>query len=196
MNKTLIRQKGIAARNSLSPEKRSEFSEEICRKIITSTDFKHAKAIMLYSSIRSEVCLDSLEKYIEAENLFSAKRLCYPHCISNSEMLALAPNDTSAWTKGLFGIPEPDPDFSSIITPSDIELVICPCTAFDTQCNRLGMGAGYYDRFLPQCINATIIAVAFECQKSDYLPVQPHDIPVDSIITEQNIYNSHDTVIV
>ena len=69
-------------------------------------------------------------------------------------------------------------------------LVICPCTAFDKTCSRVGMGGGYYDRFLPKCINAAVIAVAFECQKAENIPVQDTDIRMDAVFTEKTVYTA------
>ena len=70
-----------------------------------------------------------------------------------------------AWKTGAFGILEPDPARSELVPPEEIDLVLCPCAGFDGDGNRVGMGAGYYDRYLPRCSNAAIYAVAFEAQR-------------------------------
>ena len=53
---------------------------------------------------------------------------------------------------------------------------------------RMGMGAGYYDRFLPKCTRADIVGVAFEAQKAEVLPADPWDRPMDIIYTEKRSY--------
>ena len=90
------------------------------------------------------------------------------------------------WRIGAYGILEPTKGF--IARPEEIDLIICPCTGFDENLNRLGMGGGFYDRFLPQCKNAKKIAIAFEAQKIPRVRVNPHDIPMDAVVTEETIY--------
>ena len=61
-------------------------------------------------------------------------------------------------------------------------------TGFDEACRRLGMGGGFYDRYLPKCVNAGIVAVAFECQKAKEVPAEAWDKPVDAVFTEDAVY--------
>ena len=72
--------------------------------------------------------------------------------------------------------------------PEEIDLIFCPCTAFDRRCNRMGRGSGFYDRFLPKCAKASVVTVAFEFQRVEEVPGEPWDMPADRVITEQNIY--------
>ena len=92
------------------------------------------------------------------------------------------------WKEGFRGIPEPDPVCSEEVAPEEIDLVICPGAAFDRECTRLGMGGGYYDRFLPRCGKAAVILAAFEAQRADRLPREQWDIPMDRVVTEERIY--------
>lgn len=87
-----------------------------------------------------------------------------------------------------FGIPEPymPVDF---VHPVQMDMVMVPLLAFDDQGHRLGYGAGYYDRFLsltrPSCIK---IGLCFESgHQSSLLPSEPHDVPLDFVVTENNI---------
>ena len=93
---------------------------------------------------------------------------------------------------GYRGILEPkaslrqEPD--RIVDPEWIETVIVPGLAFDINGNRLGRGAGFYDRFLPKLPStATIIGLAFECQVFESIPTERHDRPVDILITETQL---------
>ena len=175
MNKAELRSVKIQARETLTAAERTEKSRIICQKIRDTAEYQNASIIMLYRSIRSEVQLTALE---EAED---GKKLVYPICISKTEMIAACGRE---WTKGALGIMEPVPE--EILQPEDIDLVICPCVSFNRQCRRLGMGRGYYDRFLSRC--RTYWGVAFDVQKSDAIPEDPWDIPMQRIYTEFQLY--------
>jgi 5-formyltetrahydrofolate cyclo-ligase len=87
---------------------------------------------------------------------------------------------------GPFGILEPAPDARVPVAVDGLDLAVVPGAAFDPQGNRLGWGAGYYDRLLADLRpGAPIVALAFECQLVAAIPVEPHDVPVDVIVTEQ-----------
>jgi len=104
-------------------------------------------------------------------------------------MAAAAPIGPGAMKAGRYGITAPVEAQSRILSPSLIDLVIVPCTAFDWKSlRRMGMGAGYYDRYLPQCVNAVFIAAAFEVQHIPGLRADEWDIPMNAIATEKNWY--------
>lgn len=174
----------VRARDSLSTEVRAERSERIVQRIIHSREFQDAKTVMLYRATRGEVRLNGIETSPEARG----KRLVYPRCVSNTEMIALLPNGEDSWEIGYAGIEEPVPEKSEVIAPEEIDLVLCPCTVFDEGCNRMGLGAGFYDRFLERCPNADITAVAFEVQRGDVIPVEAWDRPMDAVFTEESTY--------
>lgn len=179
-----IRTEKKNARNSLSIELRKELSFKICESIASSEIFREAKTVMLYRFVKGEVQLSTLEQIA----LSIHKRVVYPLCINPFEMIAMEPVDHTSWKKGAFGIDEPDPEHSLSVNPADIDLVICPCTVFDGSCNRIGMGGGYYDRFLPECKNATVVAVAFEVQKTSEIIRNSWDVPMEYVFTEDHIY--------
>ena len=180
--KKWIRKRKIAARDALGPEERKEKSAQIGRRILESEAFRNAKTVMLYRGIRGEVNLDFLPE------LAPEKIYAYPLCLDKKRMLALVPAASGAWREGVFGIPEPDREEADLLPPGEIDLVICPCTSFDESCSRLGMGGGYYDRFLPECSGAEVMAAAFALQKSLWVPSEPGDVSVDMVITEDGLY--------
>ena len=178
MQKSELRKQKLRDRDTLSPEERRAKSEIICKKIAETLEFSNSGTIMLYKYIRSEVQLTDLETICEA----AGKTIVYPVCLPDRQMLAVS---GTSWKKGAFGIPEPDPAAGKIIPPSEIDLVICPCAAFDAACNRLGMGAGFYDRFLLKLRpEAFIWAAAFEIQKTDELFSDPWDVRMSRVYTE------------
>lgn len=76
-------------------------------------------------------------------------------------------------------VPEDEPE------PAAIDLVLVPGVAFTADGWRLGQGGGWYDRFLPMLRpEAVTVGVAFAAQVVDALPVEPHDVPVDHLVTD------------
>lgn len=138
---------------------------------------------MIYKWTRGEVKLDELEaggSFYDDHKVF-----LYPLCVNDGNMIAIKPGDgEDSWAPGAFGIKEPLKEKGNAVAPEEIDIVICPLTGFDDDMNRLGMGSGYYDRFLPMCKNAVRIGVAFDVQRLQKIPVEPHDVKMDMIITE------------
>lgn len=179
-----LRSAKLAARDSLPAGVRAAASERIVERILSSREFENAKTVMLYRAVRGEVNLDGLA----GSPLAQGKRFVYPRCVSKTEMVALLPLGEDAWETGYAGIPEPLLEKSCAVAPEEIDLVLCPCTVFDEGCSRMGMGAGFYDRFLERCPNAAVAAAAFETQKADAVPSQSWDRPMDAVFTEQAAY--------
>ena len=132
---------------------------------------------MLFKAFRSEVDLSELEQ-LAAED---GKSVVFPYCIENHQMLALRPTDSDAWELDHYGIRVPIPERSEFVPPEQIDLVICPCSAFDDKGHRLGMGAGYYDRFLPRCKNTVIALAAFSEQRIEHVYTDAFDVPVEVV---------------
>ena len=182
--RTWLRHRKISARDSLTVSERTQKSASVCEKIRSTKAYQNAKTILLYRAVRGEVSLEPLIQFAEADG----KRIAYPLCISESQMEARIPVDENGWHPGAFHIPEPVPEHSDLVPPEEIDLVISPLTAFDESCMRMGMGAGYYDRYLPKCTNAEVMGAAFEAQKTGKVPAETWDVPLDAVITEKERY--------
>ncbi|GAC1470790.1 MAG: 5-formyltetrahydrofolate cyclo-ligase [Isosphaeraceae bacterium] len=89
--------------------------------------------------------------------------------------------------RGSLGIPEPRktcPTFD----PALVDWVLVPGLAFDARCNRLGRGAGYYDRLLPTLRpDAPRWALILESQWVLDVPVEPHDVPLDGVASASRL---------
>lgn len=177
-DKRRLRQEKIRAREAMPPETRRELTSAIVRRLVLLPEYRRAATVMVYRAVKGEVSLEGL----------SGKRFVWPLCVGEGEMIALLPEDGSAWQKGRYGIPEPVRRRSRKIAPEEIDLVVCPCTVFDARCRRMGMGKGFYDRYLPRCGRARFVAVAFELQRTEVLSAAPWDVPMDAVVTEKTVY--------
>ena len=89
---------------------------------------------------------------------------------------------------GAYGIRTPVLERAALIRPEALDLVLVPCTAFDAVCRRVGMGKGYYDRYLPRCRNAVALGVAFEAQRVPEAAADEQDWRLDGFVTERKVY--------
>lgn len=106
-----------------------------------------------------------------------------PHVTSREEPLRFLVDDGTPLIPGPFGLLQPPHDAASLVP--DVALV--PLLAFDAALQRLGQGAGHYDRALTAFPRTLRIGVAFAGQRVDALPVDEWDQPLDMIVTETGI---------
>ncbi len=97
--------------------------------------------------------------------------------------LAWAPGDPLA--TGPFELRQPFGDRPELIP----DIILTPLVAFDRALNRLGQGAGYYDRAFATLPAVLRIGVAWSIQQTDQLPVDPWDVPLHGMITERGWIN-------
>lgn len=176
------RNAGKAARKSLTKQQRQQFSEAICQTVATLDDFQQARTVLIYAAFGAEASVDLLPER------FPDKRFFYPVCLPDFQMTAARPLDSDGWEVGEYGIRTPILSHSELAEPEAFDLVLVPCTAFDETCRRVGMGKGYYDRYLVRCVNALKIGIAFACQKVDCAAVEDFDVPLDCYVTEKDVY--------
>ena len=117
--------------------------------------------------------------------------MAYPVCGEGFTLTAAVP-EPDGWEAGAYGIRTPILTKSRLLAPGELDLVLVPCTAFDAACRRVGMGKGYYDRYLPRCQNAVTLGVAFEVQRVERAAADSHDRQLDSYATEEKIYRGTD----
>jgi 5-formyltetrahydrofolate cyclo-ligase len=139
---------------------------------------------MLFASLPDE--FDTMPLIEEA--LRRGKRVCMPRVDWRARTLGVHPlRDLAALQEGYMGILEPVSREAVPLTKLDFILV--PGTAFDGMGNRLGRGAGYYDRLLSTPdLRAVRCGAAFGIQVLDFLPHGPSDQTVDLLVTEQGVF--------
>ena len=155
-------------------------SRRIAEQFWQLPDIQKARNILFYASTPGEVeTLWMIEKAI-----FSGKRVALP--IVEHNQRKLIPTLISSMEdvhRGTYGIAEPLLSPDKELSLKDLDAVIVPGLAFDKQRNRLGRGAGYYDRFLgalPKSV--TTVGLAFDFQLTESLPNEAHDVRLQQII--------------
>ena len=161
-------------------------SAQIIDTIMNLPEFINCKNIMLYISFNKEVDTYPLATWC----LANGKTVIAPYCIQPTRQIIpyKINNLTSDLTKSTIGVMEPNHNLLDKVNIEDIDLIIVPGVVFDNDCNRIGFGAGYYDRFLLKKLkNTTTIGIAYDYQIIDKVPTDKYDLPLDFIITEKRI---------
>jgi len=170
---------------SMSEEQKKDKSLKIIHRLKGLEEFSKARCIMIYVSKDDEV---DTTRLIE-ETLRSGKRVVTP--VVDLEKKELIPYEISSLEElslGTFGVMEPKPGDARRVDVDEIDLVIVPGRAFDKDCNRLGRGGGYFDRFLRRLSGRRrLIGLAFSEQVLDRIPVGRGDVKVDAVVTESTV---------
>ena len=167
---------------TLSAKYKARSSAAICSHIMGMPEYREAQTVFCFAGRANEIDTSSLL----AHTLASGKRLCVPLCVDKGIMELREITDLSQLTIGSYGIPEPPAD-APVISPDDVDLSIIPCLTCDHGGRRLGWGGGYYDRFL-SVYRAAAVMVCREKLIRDELPVEPHDMPIPWVVTENGLY--------
>jgi 5-formyltetrahydrofolate cyclo-ligase len=177
-----LREQGIRKRDDIPPNVRSELSAQIANRVTDWVQTQPINAVMLYLGMRSEVETDRLLNVLFAQGktvlapvMDVKRRTLTPHRIIHPER---------ALVRHPYGMREPNPATCPVFPTDQIGLILVPGVAFDPRGYRIGYGLGCYDRFLPTCLQATWIGLAYEAQMiADTLP-QAWDVPLHQIFTE------------
>lgn len=180
-----IRQKVREKIKNLSAGYREQGSILIAEKFLHSAHFINSKNILIYYPSGCEVDTSLIIR----DALKNRKNIILPRACKKELELYFISDPETQLGKGAYSIMEPIASLCRPAKLSDIDLVIVPGISFDKNFNRLGQGGGYFDRFLP-CLPEKVkkIALCFDIQIVNTLPIQEHDTKVDIIITESSIY--------
>ena len=174
MEKSEIRRKIKAMRTMLSEEEKMNAAEEVFARLEKTAAFLMADNILMYHSLPDELATHNFLRKWSPRKRFFLPRV-------NGVNLDILPYDESRLELGSFHIEEPTGN--DCVDSSRMELIIVPAVAYDKKGNRLGRGKGFYDRLLSET-KAITIGVGYEFQLVDEIPVEPHDVPVDMVITQ------------
>lgn len=215
LNSPLSRQalRQLAKKARRETPNRTERSCAIWQRLLSLPAYQKSNRILYYIQTRDEV--DTLAGIAEAMNRPAKSRpaitqdapydsstssrpkvVHVPYCVG-PDLHIFRLESMADLVPGAFGILEPTEELRNNANRngsiSDIDAVIVPGVAFDQQGGRLGYGKGFYDRLLQNARPTTpLIGLAFDSQIVPSIPMEPHDIPMDFVVTESQIYQRVD----
>ena len=184
-SKAQIRNVTRKRRSELSPGEVRARSDDIVARLTDREVYRRAACLASYVSISNEVDTHTLiDRALE-----SGKRVAVPVVEPNRTLIHLEIRSMAELKPSGFGLLEPSGKDGAVVPPGAFDIVLVPGLAFDRAGNRVGFGAGYYDRFL-SLAHAFKIGLAYDFQLFDRLPHGPRDIPMDLVITESEVYST------
>lgn len=177
--KKLVREQFRRKLRDKPPAERAADSAALCERLVRSSIWEETRTVLFFAPLADEPDIWPVFHFILQQGLtVTLPRLdisagCYKACAVRSP--------TADLVTGHFGIKEPGPACEEHAL-NLLDLVLVPGVAFDLGGRRLGRGAGYYDRLLTN-VRGTTCGIAFDEQISGELPMEPHDVLVDCILT-------------
>ncbi len=184
--KRLLRQKFLTERTK-QPSAHAN-SEAAQQKLLAENIWQTANTVALYMAVRGEMSTNTLLEHA----WHNKKCVLLPRCRPTQGSMDFVPcTSMDDLTPGNFGIMEPHTHIpKKELDTQAPDIIIIPGTAFDKKGNRLGFGGGYYDRLFAEswcCPHTLRIGLCYAWQIIDTLPLEPWDMPMDALVTEQGI---------
>jgi 5-formyltetrahydrofolate cyclo-ligase len=146
--------------------------------------FAPGEIVSGFLPIRSEADLRPLMHRLKARGA----RLCLPVVLDRQTIVFRELKDGQPLVNTGFGTTGPGPD-AEVLDP---DLLLVPLSAFDDAGNRIGYGAGHYDRAIARLRakgrTPRLLGVAFDCQRVEAVPFEAHDVPLDAVLTESGLH--------
>lgn len=186
-----LRQQLRRQRRALDAKTQQAHALLVTRQLKNCSLYRRSKRIALYLAADGEIDTH----YLIYTAWRAHKKIYLPVLTPFSSRLYFAPYTPGCKLKpNRFGIAEPDVHPKYWLKPQQLSLIFMPLVGFDPDGNRLGMGGGFYDRSLSfhghrkRYHHPYLIGLAHQLQCVDALPVQPHDVPMHMVATEQQLY--------
>ena len=175
MDKKELRGTIRALKRNMTPQEIEQKSNALAEQFYRSSFYQNASVIYGYLPYNQEVRTTAiLERAI-----LDGKKVAVPKVYGDT-MRFIYLEDFSQVEKSSMGIPEPIADGPVAQDPDS--LVLMPGLAFDHNGNRMGYGGGFYDKFLSQEPNHPTLALCYDFQMVEELPIEEYDIPVDCVL--------------
>jgi 5-formyltetrahydrofolate cyclo-ligase len=177
-NKTELRQVMRKRLQSLNAEHKAAASRTVQARLACLPIWQNSMSILLFASRQDEPDVWPLAE----AGLKAGKQIALPRFVSASGSYEAALISHAADVQaGKYGILEPSP-LCRVADPKRLDLVLVPGLAFDWHGYRLGRGKGFYDRLLA-AVSGKMCGVAFDVQLVSALPVEPHDVRLNCVLT-------------
>ncbi|NNL17208.1 MAG: 5-formyltetrahydrofolate cyclo-ligase [Boseongicola sp.] len=174
----------------MNSEMRAKASAAITRHLLECACFRNADVIGAYLAFNNEVDLQALIERAHADQ----KKVFVPVITEDRRNMLFARLRPGAHLQlNHFGIAEPESRNREFLEARELHSVFVPVVAFDSSGNRLGMGAGFYDRAFAFRRNPgaarfpKLCGVAFDCQRVSKIEHKKWDVPLDLIATENGV---------
>lgn len=190
MTKSELRSAVLNKRRMIDADVKAHLDMQIFERAHNHPSFQLCKSVHLYRSTAFEVETNPFFEYAWSVG----KDVYVPFADESRNVLKhIHVTRSTKWKRSLFGIHEPviDEDAKQVSDEffTSGTVVVVPLVAFDTRCNRIGYGKGYYDRFLKN-VGAVSIGLAYECQKFQIIHADPHDVTLSCVATEERWYKA------
>lgn len=172
--KTALRRQLMARREALTDAQVEAASANLAEQLWAHPLYRRAKTVYAYLSYRQEVRTEQIIRRAMSDG----KQVAAPKVFGDELRFFLLDAD-SRIEIGYRGIPEPA---GGVPADDPNALVLTPGLAFDRAGRRMGYGGGFYDRFLAAQPHPTI-ALCFDFQLLENLPIEAHDRPVDAVLS-------------
>ncbi len=184
-DKTALRSEIIERRDGIPSEVRQVKDSLVMERLLCLKEFTEAGTVLLFASFRSEInTIPIIENALKEDRVVVLPRVDR----DNRRLILYSIAALSELQEGYMGIPEPPGDGDKIVLPEDLEFILMPGVAFDELGGRLGYGGGYYDRLIGALRERPpLVALAYEEQIVEEVPVSGHDIRVNRIVTDRRI---------
>ena len=164
---------------ALTPEQKLAEAQVVFSAVEQMPEFRHADSVLFYYSLPDELPThEMVQRWLEA-----GKNIYLPRVVGDDLEIVPYHGAQSLDDNNKFHIGEPVGD---AVDASCLELIIVPAVALDAKRNRLGRGKGFYDRLL-STISCPTIGVVCDFQLVDEVPVEPHDRPLDCVVTSDGV---------
>ena len=178
-------------RRALSEHEQRLAAQRLCQRLKTLPEIRRARRLSLYLPVNGEIDPTPLLPWLRQRNVDIYLPVLRP--FSANHLWFVAYRSDTPMVKNRFGIWEPDVRFSAQrrnrLPAWALETLIVPLVGFDANANRMGMGGGFYDRSLAFMHrpgpSPTLIGVAHACQQVASLPVEPWDVPLQVVVSDQ-----------
>ena len=185
--KTSIRKRILAVRNQMPETERFEKSRQIEEKLYWLREYQEADCILGFAGYGGEV--ETIPFLEQAAS--DGKKVYCPVSNEDGTMEFYQFTSKDKLVEGYKKIPEPSRQaekLEAVKSESEKVFMLMPGVAFDKKRHRIGYGKGFYDRYLAAFKPDFLIAVCFECQVTEEIPVEKHDFVPHKLITEVQEY--------